>query len=349
MPAKIYYDRDADLSLLEGKLIGVIGYGSQGRAQAQNLRDSGCKVIVGQRPGTSFERAVEDGFQPLSVAEVARQADLLAILLPDEVQADVFRNEIRPNLSPGKVIVCAHGFNVHFGLFDVPTGVATILVAPMGPGPMVRAEYVRGYGVPCLVAVRRVGTAHQDTTSCGGQCPPYEKSQPRSAPATEELKIALAYAKAIGGTRAGAIETTFAEETETDLFGEQAVLCGGLSALVKAGFETLVEAGYQPEIAYLECVRQVKLIADLIHQGGLAHMRQSISNTAEYGDYTRGPRIIGDQTKRAMREILAEIRDGRFAREWTEENRSALPPSTRCAPARPRIRWRRWKRDCGAT
>ncbi|NLX97016.1 MAG: ketol-acid reductoisomerase, partial [Rhodopirellula sp.] len=244
MPAKTYYDKDADLSLLKGKTIAILGYGSQGHAHAQNLRDSGCTVIVAELPDTAnYETAVKDGFQPLSTAEAVRKADLITILLPDELQADVFRAEIRDNLRPGNAIVCSHGFNVHFGQFQVPKGVSTILVAPKGPGHLLRAEYVRGAGVPCLIALGEGAAA-------------------------DALQLGLAYAKGIGGTRAGVIETTFAEETETDLFGEQVVLCGGVSALVQAGYETLVEAGYQPEMAYFECVHELKLIVDLIYQGG---------------------------------------------------------------------------------
>ena len=301
MPAKIYYDKDADLALLKGKTIAILGYGSQGHGHAQNLRDSGCKVIVAELPGTAnYQQAVKEGFQPISTPEAVKQADIITILLPDELQGDIFRTQIRDNLSPGNVIVCSHGFNVHFGQFDVPEGVATILVAPKGPGHLVRAEYVRGAGVPCLIGL---GPGADDNSR----------------------KIGLAYAKGIGGTRAGVIETTFAEETETDLFGEQVVLCGGLSALIKAGFETLVEAGYQPEMAYFECMHEVKLIVDLMYQGGLNYMRYSISNTAEYGDYTRGPRIITDETKAEMKKILAEIRDGHFAREWILENKANAP------------------------
>jgi ketol-acid reductoisomerase len=301
MPAKIYYDKDADISLLKNKTIAILGYGSQGHGHAQNLRDSGCKVIVAELPGTAnYEQAVKDGFQPISAAEATKQADIITVLLPDEIQGEIFRSQIRDNLSPGNLLVCSHGFNVHFGQFDLPKGVSTILVAPKGPGHLVRAEYVRGAGVPCLIALG-------------------EGAGP------EALKIGLAYAKGIGGTRAGVIETTFAEETETDLFGEQVVLCGGLSALIKAGFETLVEAGYQPEMAYFECVHEVKLIVDLIYQGGLNYMRYSISNTAEYGDYTRGPRIITPETKAEMKRILSEIQDGHFAREWILENRANAP------------------------
>lgn len=301
MPAKIYYDKDADLSLLKGKTIAILGYGSQGHGHAQNLRDSGCQVIVAELPGTAnYEKAVADGFKPLPTEQAVKQGDIITILLPDELQGDIFRTQIRDNLEPGNLLVCSHGFNVHFGQFDVPKGIATILIAPKGPGHLVRAEYVRGAGVPCLIAL---GEGAGD----------------------KERKLGLAYAKGIGGTRAGVIETTFAEETETDLFGEQVVLCGGLSALIKAGFETLVEAGYQPEMAYFECVHEVKLIVDLIYQGGLSYMRYSISNTAEYGDYTRGPRIVTDETKAEMKRILAEIRNGSFAKEWILENKANAP------------------------
>ncbi len=301
MPAKIYYDKDADLALLKNKTLAILGYGSQGHAHAQNLRDSGCKVIVAELPDTAnYALAVKDGFKPVSASEAAKAADILTILAPDELQADIFRTQIRDHLSPGKVLICSHGFNVHFGQFEVPKGVSTVLVAPKGPGHLVRAEFVRGAGVPCLIALGE-------------------------GAGKDAFGIGLAYAKGIGGTRAGVIETTFAEETETDLFGEQVVLCGGVSALMKAGFETLVEAGYQPEMAYFECVHELKLIVDLVYQGGLNYMRYSISNTAEYGDYTRGPRIITDATKAEMKRILAEIQDGRFAREWILENKANAP------------------------
>jgi len=301
MPAKTYYDKDADLSLLKGKTIAILGYGSQGHGHAQNLRDSGCEVIVAELPGTTnYEQAVKDGFQPLAADEATRQGDVVTILLPDELQADVFRTQIRDSLSPGNVIVCSHGFNVHFGQFDIPDGVATILVAPKGPGHLVRKEFVGGGGVPCLIGL---GPGAGD----------------------DARAIGLAYAKGIGGTRAGVIETTFAEETETDLFGEQVVLCGGLSSLIKAGYETLVEAGYQPEMAFFECMHEVKLIVDLIYQGGLNYMRYSISNTAEYGDYSRGPRIITEETKAEMKRILEEIQSGQFAREWILENKANAP------------------------
>ncbi len=301
MPAKIYYDKDADLSLLKDKTIAILGYGSQGHGHAQNLRDSGLNVVVAEPAGTAnHEQAVKDGFQPLATEEAVRQGDIVTLLLPDELQADIFRAQIRDNLSPGDMLVCSHGFNVHFGQFDIPQGVDVILVAPKGPGHLVRAEYVRGAGVPCLIAL---GAGAGD----------------------DARQIGLAYAKGIGGTRAGVIETTFAEETETDLFGEQVVLCGGLSALIKAGYETLVEAGYQPEMAYFECMHEVKLIVDLIYQGGLNYMRYSISNTAEYGDYSRGPRIITDETKAEMKRILAEIQNGQFAKEWILENKANAP------------------------
>ncbi|MEN6497996.1 MAG: ketol-acid reductoisomerase [Thermoguttaceae bacterium] len=301
MPAKVFYDKDADLSLLKGKTIAILGYGSQGHAHAQNLRDSGCNVIVAELAGTpNYELAVKDKFQPLPTADAVKKADVLTILLPDELQADIFRTQIRDNLKPGATIVCSHGFNVHFGQFDVPKGVAVILVAPKGPGHLVRSEFARGAGVPCLIGLGE--NAGDDAR-----------------------KLALAYAKGIGGTRAGVIETTFAEETETDLFGEQVVLCGGVSALVKAAYETLVEAGYQPEMAYFECMHELKLIVDLFYQGGLNYMRYSVSNTAEYGDYTRGPRIITAETKAEMKKILQEIQNGQFAREWILENKANAP------------------------
>ncbi len=298
MPAKIYYDDDADLSVLKGKTIAILGYGSQGHAQAQNLRDSGCKVIISELPGTpNYKLAVEHDFKPVSLADATRQADIMNILLPDEVQADLYRSEIRDNLSPGNVLMCSHGFNVHFGQVEAPEGVDEVLVAPKGPGHLVRSEFEQGGGVPCLVAV---GAKSSD----------------------KALAIGLAYAKGIGGTKGGVIETTFAEETETDLFGEQVVLCGGVSQLVKVAFEVLVEAGYQPEMAFFECMHELKLIVDLFYQGGLNYMRYSVSNTAEYGDYTRGPRIITDETKREMERILKEIQTGQFAKEWILENRA---------------------------
>lgn len=298
MAIKVYYDADADLSLLKDKTIAILGYGSQGHAQAQNLRDSGCNVIVGQRKGSpNYALAVEHGFEPLPVDEATAQADLINILLPDEVQGDVFRAQIKDRLKPGNLLMCSHGFNIHFGQIAPPDGVDTALVAPKGPGHLVRSEYVKGGGVPSLIAL---GDGASESSR----------------------QLALAYAKGIGGTRGGVIETTFAEETETDLFGEQVVLCGGVSALVKAGFETLVEAGYQPEMAYFECMHELKLIVDLFYQGGLNYMRYSVSNTAEYGDYTRGPRIVTEETKQEMRRILGEIQSGQFARDWILENKA---------------------------
>lgn len=301
MPAKVYYDDDADLSLLKGKTIAIIGYGSQGHAQAQNLRDSGLTVVVGQRQGSAnYELAVSHGFDPLPADEAAAAGDLVNILLPDEVQGDVYKQSIKPNLKPGNLLLCSHGFNIHFGQVVPPEGVDAGLVAPKGPGHLVRSEYEKGGGVPSLIAM-------------------YPGASETSK------KLALAYAKGIGGTRGGVIETTFAEETETDLFGEQVVLCGGVSALVKAAFETLVEAGYQPEMAYFECMHELKLIVDLFYQGGLNYMRYSVSNTAEFGDYTRGPRIVTEQTKQEMKKILTEIQTGHFAREWILENRANQP------------------------
>lgn len=298
MAVKVYYDDDADLSHLKGKTIAIIGYGSQGHAQAQNLRDSGCNVIVGQRPGgANYDLAISHGFKPVSAAEAAEKGDLINILLPDELQGDVYRNDIRPHLKPGNLLMCSHGFNVHFGQVQPPKGVDCALVAPKGPGHLVRSEYEKGGGVPTLIAL----TDGASETS---------------------RQLALAYAKGIGGTRGGVIETTFAEETETDLFGEQVVLCGGVSALVKAGYETLVEAGYQPEMAYFECMHELKLIVDLFYQGGLNYMRYSVSNTAEYGDYTRGPRIVTEETKKEMKKILHEIQSGQFARDWLLENKA---------------------------
>lgn len=301
MPAKIYYDNDADLSLLKGKTIAILGYGSQGHAQAQNLRESGCQVIIAELPGTrNFDLAVEHGFEPLRADEATKRADLINILLPDEIQADVYRQQVAPHLEPGNILMCSHGFNIHFGQIEPPAGVDALLVAPKGPGHLVRSEFVKGGGVPCLVAV--------------------------SADASPQtLQIGLAYAKGIGGTRGGVIQTTFAEETETDLFGEQVVLCGGVSELVRAGFETLVEAGYQPEMAYFECLHELKLIVDLFYQGGLNYMRYSVSNTAEYGDYTRGPRIVTQETRAEMKRILQEIQTGQFAREWILENKAGAP------------------------
>src|SRR5688572_24988600 len=301
MAATIYYDKDADLAALKGKTIAIIGYGSQGHAQAQNLKDSGLNVIIGQRPGgPNYELAVSHGFKPMSAADAAKAADVVNILLPDEVQGDVYRNDIRPNLKAGNVLMCSHGFNIHFGQVEPPPGVDALLVAPKGPGHLVRSEFEKGGGVPCLIAIH-----------------------PGSSP--ETLKAGLAYAKGIGGTRGGVIQTTIAEETETERFGEQVVLCGGVSELVKAGFETLVEAGYQPEMAYFECMHELKLIVDLLYQGCLSYLRYSVSNTAEFGDYTRGPRIVTEETKQEMRRILKEIQSGQFAREWILENKAGAP------------------------
>lgn len=298
MPATIFYDNDADLSQLKGKKIAILGYGSQGHAQAQNLRDSGCDVVIGQRPGgANFELAKSHGFEPVSLSEATKQGDLINILLPDEVQADLYRTDIAPHLSAGNTLMCSHGFNFHFEQITPPAGVASLLVAPKGPGHLVRSEYTKGGGVPGLIALGKNATE-------------------------ETKKLGLAYAKGIGATRGGVIETTIGEETETDLFGEQVVLCGGVSELVRAAFDTLVDAGYQPEMAYFECMHELKLIVDLFYEGGLNYMRYSVSNTAEFGDYTRGPRIITEETRKEMKRILDEIRNGQFAKEWILENRA---------------------------
>ncbi|NMG09798.1 ketol-acid reductoisomerase [Brasilonema sp. UFV-L1] len=302
--ARMYYDEDGNLDLLAQKTIAIIGYGSQGHAHALNLKDSGLNVIVGLYPGSkSVAKAEAAGLTVKNVADAAKAADFIMILLPDEVQKTIYKNEIEPNLEEGNVLLFAHGFNIHFGQVVPPANVDVVMVAPKGPGHLVRRTYEQGQGVPCLFAV------FQDASG-------------------QARDRAMAYAKGIGGTRAGILETTFREETETDLFGEQAVLCGGLSALIKAGFETLVEAGYQPELAYFECLHEVKLIVDLVVEGGLAKMRDSISNTAEYGDYTRGPRIVNEQTKAEMRQILKEIQSGQFAREFVLENQSGKPGFT---------------------
>ncbi|MBQ1455004.1 MAG: ketol-acid reductoisomerase [Thermoguttaceae bacterium] len=301
MAATMYYDKDADLANLQGMTVAILGYGSQGHAHAQNLRDSGINVVIAEMEGTdNYNIAVEHGFKPMSTEDAVKAGDVIVLTLPDELQGQIFRDQIRPNLSKGNILLATHGFNVHFGQFDIPEGCSAIMIAPKGPGHLVRSEFVKGGGVPCLIAL---GPGAGD----------------------REKAIGLAYAKGIGGTKGGVIETTFAEETETDLFGEQAVLCGGLSALIQAGFETLVEAGYQPEMAYFECMHEVKLIVDLFYQGGLNYMRYSVSNTAEYGDYTRGPRIITEQTKKEMKKILTEIQDGTFAREWLLENQVKAP------------------------
>ncbi|WP_150272995.1 ketol-acid reductoisomerase [Paenibacillus tepidiphilus] len=297
MAVTTYYEQDAELSVLKGKTIAVIGYGSQGHAQAQNLRDSGLQVIIGLREGKSFETAKNDGFEVLPVAEAVSRADVVQILMPDETQASVYKNEIEPNLKSGAALMFSHGFNVHFGQIVAPKDADVLLVAPKSPGHMVRRTYVEGFGVPGLIAIEQDATGNAKA-------------------------IGLAYAKGIGCTRAGVIETSFREETETDLFGEQAVLCGGVSALIKAGFETLTEAGYAPEMAYFECLHELKLIVDLIYEGGLATMRDSISNTAEYGDYVTGPRVVTDETKKAMKAVLSDIQQGKFARDFILENQS---------------------------
>jgi ketol-acid reductoisomerase len=302
--ARMYYDDDANLDLFKEKTVAIIGYGSQGHAHALNLKDSGVNVVVGLYAGSkSAAKATSEGLKVLSVAEASAAADLIMILLPDEAQKSVYLEEIKPNLKAGKVLAFAHGFNIHFGQVVPPEDVDVIMVAPKGPGHLVRRTYAQGEGVPALFAV------YQDASG-------------------EARDRALAYAKGIGGTRAGVLETSFREETETDLFGEQVVLCGGLSELIKSGFETLVNAGYQPEIAYFECLHEVKLIVDLVVEGGLAKMRDSISNTAEYGDYTRGPRIVTDATRAEMRKILKEIQSGQFAREFVLENQAGKPGFT---------------------
>ncbi|MBD3181815.1 ketol-acid reductoisomerase [Candidatus Poribacteria bacterium] len=299
--AKMYYDEDADLGLLSGKKVAIIGYGSQGHSQAQNLRDSGVDVIVSELEGTeNWKLAVEHGFKPVSAEEAAKEGDFIQMLVPDDVQAKVYKSFVAPHMVEGKTLVFSHGFNIHFGQIVPPPEIDVIMIAPKGPGHLLRRVYVEGVGVPCLIAV------YQDHSG--------------NAKAN-----ALAYAKGIGGTRAGVIETTFAEETETDLFGEQAVLCGGVTELIKAAFDTLVEAGYQPEIAYFECLHELKLIVDLIYEGGLEYMRYSVSDTAEYGDLTRGPRVITDDTRAEMKKMLKEIQSGEFAREWILENQAGRP------------------------
>ena len=299
--AKIYYQEDCNMSLLEGKTIAIIGYGSQGHAHALNLKESGCNVIVGLYKGSkSWAKAEAQGFEVYTAAEAAKKADIIMILINDEKQAKMHKEDIAPNLEPGNMLMFAHGFAIHFGQIVPPADVDVTMIAPKAPGHTVRSEYQRGRGTPCLVAV------HQDATG-------------------KALDKALAYAQAIGGARAGVLETTFRVETETDLFGEQAVLCGGVTALMKAGFETLVEAGYAPENAYFECIHEMKLIVDLIYESGFAGMRYSISNTAEYGDYITGPKIVTDETKKAMKKILSDIQDGSFAKEWLLENQAGCP------------------------
>jgi len=298
---KIYYEKDAELHILQDKTVAIIGYGSQGHAHAQNLRDSGVRVVIGQRPGgANWTLAREHGFEPVSAAEAAAQADLIMILVQDQYQPQVYQQEILPGLTAGKTLLFGHGFNIHYHQIVPPADVDVAMIAPKGPGHLVRREFEKGGGVPCLVAV------HQDATG-------------------QALPKALAYAAGIGGARSGVIETTFAEETETDLFGEQAVLCGGVSELIRAGFETLVEAGYQPEIAFFECMHELKLIVDLLYEGGFKKMHYSISDTAEFGDYCTGPRVIGPESRQAMRQVLREIQDGTFARNWILENKAGLP------------------------
>jgi ketol-acid reductoisomerase len=297
---KIYYDQDADLQQIRRKKVAVIGYGSQGHAHAHNLKDSGVQVVVGLREGASWKKAEASGLKVMPTADAVKAADVVMVLAPDEAQAAIYRNDIAPHLKEGAFLAFGHGFNIHFGQIVPSATVNVFMVAPKGPGHLVRSEYMKGSGVPMLLAL------HQDP---GGQA----------------RAVGLAYASAIGGGRAGIIETSFREETETDLFGEQVVLCGGLTALIQAGFETLVKAGYSPEMAYFECLHEVKLIVDLIYEGGIANMRYSISTTAKYGDVTRGPRIITEETRQEMRKILEEIQSGRFAREWVLENQANRP------------------------
>jgi ketol-acid reductoisomerase len=299
--AKMYYDNDADLNLLKGKIIAVLGYGSQGHAHALNLKDSGVNVVVAQRPGgDNYKKAIEDGWKPVSVAEAVKQADWVHILLPDEVQRKIWEEDIKPSIKKNAVLSFAHGFNVRFQQIVPTSDLDVIMIAPKGPGHLVRRQYEEGKGVPCLVAVEQNASG-------------------------KAKDLALAYAKAIGGTRGGVLETTFKEETETDLFGEQSVLCGGLVELINSGFETLVEAGYQPEIAYFECCHEVKLIVDLIFEGGLSKMNYSISDTAEYGEYVTGKRVITPAVKAEMKNVLADIQSGKFANKWLEENKTGRP------------------------
>jgi ketol-acid reductoisomerase len=299
---RVYYDRDADVNLVKSKKVAIIGYGSQGHAHANNLRDSGVKdIVVALRPGSaSAAKAETAGFKIMGNAEAAKWADIMMILAPDELQAALYNNELRPNMRDGTALAVAHGLSIHFRLIEPRPDMDVFMVAPKGPGHTVRSEYLRGAGVPCLLAVEQ-------------------------NPSGNALEIGLSYACAIGGGRAGVIETTFREECETDLFGEQSVLCGGLTSLILAGYETLVEAGYAPEMAYFECCHEVKLIVDLIYEGGIANMRYSVSNTAEYGDYSRGPRVIDEHVRAEMKKILADIQSGRFAREWVLENAAGQP------------------------
>jgi ketol-acid reductoisomerase len=301
---QVYYDRDADLSVLKGKRVAVLGYGSQGHAHANNLRDSGIDVVVGlRRESKSWAKAENAGLKVAETAEAVKSADIIMTLLPDELQGEAYEREIKPGLQNGNYLAFGHGFNIHFKRIVPPSGVNVFMVAPKGPGHLARSEFEKGRGVPCLLAV------HQD-------------------PSGNTKKVGLAYASAIGGARAAVIETTFKDETETDLFGEQSVLCGGLTALIQAGYETLVNAGYPPEMAYFECVHEVKLIVDLIYEGGLTNMRYSISNTAEYGDLTRGKRIIGPEVRERMQTILKDIQSGKFAEEWINEYRCGMPHFT---------------------
>ena len=297
---KIYYDKDANLKTLKSKKVAVIGYGSQGHAHANNLKESGMDVTVGIRKGPSWEKAEKAGLSVMTVSDAVNKCDVIMLLLPDEYMADIYKEDIAPNLKSGSYLTFAHGFNIHFGQIAPPGDVNVFMAAPKGPGHLVRSEYTKGSGVPCLIAV------YQD-------------------PSGDTKQMALAYASAIGGGRAGIIETTFKEETETDLFGEQVVLCGGLTSLIQAGYETLTEAGYTPEMAYFECLHEVKLIVDLIYEGGISNMRYSISNTAQYGDLTRGPRVITEETKKEMKKILTEIQAGQFAKEWILECKANKP------------------------
>jgi ketol-acid reductoisomerase len=298
---KVYYDKDADLSLIQGKKVAIIGYGSQGHAHANNLHESGVEVCVGLRKGSaSAKKAEKAGLTVKSIEDAVKWADVVMVLAPDEHQARIYRDQIEPNIKKGAALVFAHGFNIHFGQIEPRSDLDVFMIAPKGPGHLVRSTYTQGGGVPSLIAI------HQN-------------------PSGQAKELALSYACANGGARAGVIETTFKEETETDLFGEQAVLCGGITALIQAGFETLVDAGYAPEMAYFECLHETKLIVDLIYEGGIANMRYSISNTAEYGDFVSGPRVINDESRKAMKEILAEIQTGKFAREFILENQSGTP------------------------
>jgi ketol-acid reductoisomerase len=297
---KIFYEKDVERQSLAKKKVAVVGFGSQGHAHALNMRDSGIQVMVGCREGSSWNKAEAAGLKVMPTADAVKEADVVMLLAPDEAQAAIYNKDIGPNLKQGAFLAFGHGFNIHFGQIQPASHVNVFMVAPKGPGHLVRSEYTKGTGVPCLLAI------HQD-------------------PSGQTAKVGLAYASAIGGARAGVIETSFREETETDLFGEQAVLCGGLTSLIQAGFETLVEAGYSPEMAYFECLHEVKLIVDLIYQGGIANMRYSISTTAKYGDVTRGPRVVTSQTKQVMKKILGEIQSGRFAREWVLENQANRP------------------------